>query len=105
MFGGSHADLGPVALLKIFDTSIRVVVGSKRAQNADQEMFRVVGLEPCQHKIICVKSAMHFVADYKRVSKNIIFATSPGANPCNLTEIPYQRLLPGIRLGRCGPSH
>ena len=105
MFGGSHADLGPVALLKIFDTSIRVVVGSKRAQNADQEMFRVVGLEPCQHKIICVKSAMHFVADYKRVSKNIIFATSPGANPCNLTEIPYKRLLPGIRLGPCGPLH
>ena len=105
MFGGSHADLGPVALLKIFDTSIRVVVGSKRAQNADQEMFRVVGLEPCQHKIICVKSAMHFVADYKRVSKNIIFATSPGANPCNLTEIPYERLLPGIRLGPCGPLH
>lgn len=105
MFGGSDADLGPVALLKIFDTSIRVVVGSKRAQNADQEMFRVVGLEPCQHKIICVKSAMHFVADYKRVSKNIIFATSPGANPCNLTEIPYERLLPGIRLGPCGPSH
>ncbi len=105
MFGGSDADLGPVALLKIFDTSIRVVVGSKRAQNADQEMFRVVGLEPCQHKIICVKSAMHFVADYKRVSKNIIFATSPGANPCNLTEIPYKRLLPGIRLGPCGPSH
>ena len=30
MFGGSHADLGPVALLKIFDTSIRVVVGSKK---------------------------------------------------------------------------
>ena len=105
MFGGSDADLGPVALLKIFDTSIRVVVGSKRAQNADQEMFRVVGLEPCQHKIICVKSAMHFVADYKRVSKNIIFATSPGANPCNLKEIPYKRLLPGIRLGPCGPSH
>ena len=105
MFGGSDADLGPVALLKISDTSIRVVVGSKRAQNADQEMFRVVGLEPCQHKIICVKSAMHFVADYKRVSKNIIFATSPGANPCNLTEIPYKRLLPGIRLGPCGPSH
>ena len=105
MFGGSDADLGPVALLKIFDTSIRVVVGSKRAQNADQEMFRVVGLEPCQHKIICVKSAMHFVADYKRVSKNIIFAKSPGANPCNLTEIPYERLLPGIRLGPCGPSH
>ena len=105
MFGGSHADLGPVALLKIFDTSIRVVVGSKRAQNADQEMFRVVGLEPCQHKIICVKSAMHFVADYKRVSKNIIFATSPGANPCNLKEIPYKRLLPGIRLGPCGPSY
>ena len=105
MFGGSDADLGPVALLKISDTSIRVVVGSKRAQNADQEMFRVVGLEPCQHKIICVKSAMHFVADYKQVSKNIIFATSPGANPCNLTEIPYKRLLPGIRLGPCGPSH
>ena len=105
MFGGSEAELGLVALLRIIDTSIRVVVGSKRAQNADQEMFRVVGLEPSEHKIICVKSAMHFVADYKRVSKHIIFATSPGANPCNLTEIPYKLLESDIRLGPCGPAN
>ena len=68
-------------------------------------MFRVVGLEPSEHKIICVKSAMHFVADYKRVSKHIIFATSPGANPCNLTEIPYKLLGSDIRLGPCGPAY
>lgn len=98
MFGGSDADMGPVARLRIKDTGIRVVVGSNRAQNADQEMFRVVNLEPKDHQVICVKSAMHFMADYKQITNNILFAESPGANPCNLAKIPYQNLNPGIRL-------
>ncbi|ARE42238.1 MlrC [Rhodovulum sp. P5] len=103
MFGGSDADMGPTACLRLKGTGIRVVVGSARAQNADQEFFRVVGLEPAEHAIVCVKSAIHFMADYKRIAPTILFAETPGANPCNLAAIPFTRLRSGIRLGPGGP--
>ena len=66
-------------------------------------MFRVVGIEPADHKIVCVKSAVHFIADYKRVAAEIIFAETPGANPCNLAAVPYTQLRGGLRLGPHGP--
>jgi microcystin degradation protein MlrC len=102
MFGGSDADLGPVARLHLDGTGVTVVVGAHRAQNADQEMFRVVGIEPRDHAIVCVKSAVHFMADYSRVAAEILFADVTGANPCNLAEIPYRRLRAGVRLGPHG---
>lgn len=104
MFGGSDADLGPVARLRINGTGVTVVVGSQRAQNADQEMFRCVGIEPADHAIVVVKSAMHFMADYMRVADHILFADITGANPCNLAAIPYTQLPSGLRLGPNGPA-
>ncbi|MEM9430766.1 MAG: M81 family metallopeptidase, partial [Pseudomonadota bacterium] len=103
MFGGGPADLGPVARLRVAGTGIEVVVASERAQNADQEMFRCVGLEPREHAIVCVKSAVHFMADYAPIAAEVLFAKSPGANPCDLSRIPYSRLTPGRRLGPGGP--
>ncbi len=98
-YSNTHADLGPMARLHLVGTGIRVAVASRRAQNADQQMFRILGLDPSSHAIICVKSAIHFMADYKRISDHILFAESPGANPCNLGAIPYQNLRPGLRTG------
>lgn len=97
MFGGNLVDLGKMARLKIENTGIEVVVNSHRCQNLDQEFFRNVGLEPKEHKIICVKSAVHFIADYQRVTDKILFAVAKGANPCNLSDIPYTRLRKGVR--------
>ncbi|MEM1386644.1 MAG: M81 family metallopeptidase [Pseudomonadota bacterium] len=105
MFGGARAHLGPVARLRLIGTGITIVVGSRRAQNADQEMFRVVGIEPRDHAIVCVKSGVHFMADYLRVTDRILFAQAPGANPCDLPTLPYERLRPGVRLGPGGPVH
>jgi microcystin degradation protein MlrC len=104
-YGGQTADLGPIARLHLQGTGLRVVVGSRRAQNADQAMFRVVGLEPRDHALVCVKSAVHFIGDYKRVTDRILFAVAPGANPCHLPDLPYRRLRPGVRLGPGGPVH
>ena len=103
MFGGSDADLGPVVRLRLRDSGITVVVGSQRAQNADQEMFRVVGIEPRDHAIVCVKSAVHFMADYGRIASEILFADVRGANPCNLASIPYEFIDRTLRLGPNGP--
>lgn len=103
MFGGSDADLGPVARLRIKGTGVTVVVGSQRAQNADQEMFRCVGIDPADHQIVVVKSAMHFMADYGQLTSEILFAEAPGANPCNLASIPYSKVRQKLRLGPNGP--
>lgn len=97
MFGGNLVDLGKMARCRIENTSIQVVVNSNRCQNLDQEFFRNVGLEPKEHKIICVKSAVHFMADYQPVTDQILFAVAPGANPCDLSDVPYTRLRAGVR--------
>jgi len=105
--GGSHANLGPMACLRIRQggCDLRVVVGSARAQNADQEMFRVVGIEPAEQRIVAVKSAVHFLADYEPIAAQVIFADAPGANPCALDRIPYRRLRPGVRLCSSGQAY
>ena len=97
MYGGCKADLGPIARLRIAGTGVTAVVGSERAQNADKEMFRVVGIEPSEWRILCVKSAVHFMADYQDIAGSILFAESPGANPCRLDRIGFTRLRPGMR--------
>ena len=101
MFGGLQANLGPVAALKIFDadSDVTVIVASQRAQNADQAMITHLGLNPLDYKILGIKSAVHFLADYEPIAETVIFAEAPGANPCRLDKIPYTRLRPGIRLG------
>ena len=97
MFGGATANLGPIAQLQFIGTGVKVVVGSHRTQNADQEMFRVAGIEPSEHRIVCVKSSVHFLADYHRISNKILFAEAPGANVCRLDTIGYSRLRPEVR--------
>jgi len=97
MFGGSRADLGRIARLDIKGTGVSVVVGSRRAQNADQEMFRVVGIEPRDRRVVCVKSAVHFLADYGDIADQVLFAESPGANVCRLDRIRYRNLRPNMR--------
>ena len=105
MFGGGHAALGPMARLRLIHRAadVTVVVGSARAQNADQAMFRAVGIEPADWRIVCVKSAIHFMADYEPIAEAVLFAEAPGGNPCRVAAIPYTRLRPGIRLGPNGP--
>ena len=98
MYGGTRANLGQMAHLRILGTDISVVVGSERAQNADKQMFRTVGIEPADCRILCVKSSVHFLADYSDIAETVLFAESPGANPSRLGSIEFTNLRPGMRL-------
>jgi len=105
MFGGLTAHLGPMARLRVRQggTDITLVVGSNRAQNADQAVFRHIGADPEAYKLVAVKSAIHFLADYEPIAEDVLFVDTPGANPCNIQTIPYTRLRAGVRLGPNGP--
>jgi len=106
MYGKAYANLGPMAALKVLDRDcdVTVVVGSNRTQNADQAIFAHMGIDPAQQAIVVVKSAVHFLADYEPIAETVIFAESPGANPCQLDRIPFTRLRKGVRLGPNGPA-
>ncbi len=105
MFGGLTAHLGPCARLRVRQGGgdLTIVVGSNRAQNADQAILRHIGADPDAYKVVAVKSAIHFLADYEPIAEEVIFAESPGANPCRIEAIPYTNLRPGVRLGPNGP--
>ncbi len=105
MFGGLTAHLGPMARLRVRQrgADITLVVGSNRAQNADQAVFRHIGADPDAFKLVAVKSAIHFLADYEPIAEDVLFADTPGANPCDIQTIPYTRLRAGVRLGPNGP--
>jgi microcystin degradation protein MlrC len=100
---GAHIDLGPCALLEM--GGVRIVVGSRRVQAADQSMFRQIGVEPREAKILALKSSVHFRADFQPIAEAVLVAAAPGPNPVNHTELDYKRLRPGVRLMPCGPLH
>src|SRR3954463_14264976 len=101
-YRGRDMDMGPSACLRIGD--IRVVVGSYKAQLADQSMYRYVGIEPTEQKILVNKSSVHFRADFEPIAKKLLICAAPGAMPADTATLPWTRLRPGIRIKPNGPA-
>jgi microcystin degradation protein MlrC len=100
--GGRIANLGPTALLVIDGVSI--VVASKRMQAYDLEMFRHIGIEPTEQRILVVKSTCHFRADFEPIAEAVLVAVAPGAHLVDARKYPYKNLRPGVRLEPLGPA-
>ncbi|NOJ46244.1 M81 family metallopeptidase [Bradyrhizobium archetypum] len=101
-YGGRDMDMGPSACLRIGD--VRVVVGSYKAQLADQAMYRYVGIEPTEQKILVNKSSVHFRADFEPIAEKLLICAAPGAMPADTAALPWTRLRPGIRIKPNGPA-
>lgn len=105
MYGGGTATFGPSALLRLLGTDIRIAVTSIRNQALDLGQFAHFGVDPHAARILCVKSTVHFRADFEPIAATIVNVRSRGALCCVLSEVPYRRLRPGVRLGPGGPVH
>jgi microcystin degradation protein MlrC len=101
-YGGRDMDMGPSACLRIGD--VRVVVGSYKAQLADQAMYRYVGIEPTTQKILVNKSSVHFRADFEPIAAKVLICAAPGAMPADPSSLPWKHLRPGIRIKPNGPA-
>jgi microcystin degradation protein MlrC len=99
-YGGALLDLGPSACLRI--GGVRVVVTSNKAQMADREMYRFVGIEPEEQAILVNKSSVHFRADFDPIAETILTCTAPGPMPVSPASLPFTNLAPGIRLEPMG---
>ncbi|MEH2478592.1 microcystin degradation protein MlrC [Nitrobacteraceae bacterium AZCC 2146] len=95
-FGGTKMNLGPSACLRIGD--IRIVVGSRKVQLADQAMYSFVGIDPTKQSILVNKSSVHFRADFEPIAEKIIICAAPGAMPADTSMLPWTKLRSGVRL-------
>jgi microcystin degradation protein MlrC len=103
----SKAQLGNMALLRVIDedAEVRIVVGSSRAQCLDLAMIRHLGIEPGEQRIVCVKSTVHFRADFDPIAAETLVVIAPGIHPCKLIDLDYKNLRSGVRLEPLGPAH
>jgi microcystin degradation protein MlrC len=100
-YGGSRMNLGPSACLRI--GGVRIVLASRKAQLADQEMYRYVGIEPTGMAILVNKSSVHFRADFEPIAETILVCAAPGPMPVSPASLPWTRLRPGLRIAPNGP--
>ena len=75
MYHGKLNNLGKTALLRI--GGIYVVVTSVRMQALDLEVYRSVGIQPQDMKILAVKSTMHYRASFSNVSSVMLEVETP----------------------------
>jgi microcystin degradation protein MlrC len=97
---GSRFELGPMALLRCGE--VRIAVASRKQQAADQAMFRHLGVEPADHRVLLLKSSVHFRADFGSMASRILIVSGPGPNVPDPSQLPFRKLRPGVRL-RPGP--
>lgn len=96
-YNNAELNFGPMALLRIGDSDVRVIVGSRRAQAGTRAIFRHLGIEPAQAGILGLKSSVHFLADFAELTPEIVYAAFPGLNTADPTRFPYRNIRPSIR--------
>lgn len=102
MMKGTLFKLGTMALLQVVHAraDVRVIIASERSQCLDRGFLLALGVDPEQQSVIAVKSSVHFRNDFDSIASHILLAACPGANPCDVRQIPYRNLRESIRLPR-----
>jgi microcystin degradation protein MlrC len=95
-YHGGRFELGPMALLRT--GSMRIVVASRKQQAADAAMFRHVGAEPADARVLVLKSSVHFRADFGDLASRIVIVEAPGPNLADPSRLAFTRLPADKRL-------
>lgn len=89
-YRGCRMDLGPMARVRVH--GVEIVVSSRKQQAADQAMFRHVGANPSDYRILALKSSVHFRADFTELADQILMVAAPGVNVADLRQLDYRHL-------------
>jgi microcystin degradation protein MlrC len=89
MRGVAH-HMGRAAVL--IDGGIRLVVMERGVSQWDPQMYRSLGQEPTDARIVQVKSPMAFRAAYEGIFDEVIVVQAPGAANPDLCSLPWQHL-------------
>ena len=85
--------IGQMGRTVVIETNgIEIILTEKRIQPYDAEVLRSVGIEPTDRKLIALKSAVHFRADYTPIAHQILEVDTPGVHSPDLFSYDYRRL-------------
>jgi microcystin degradation protein MlrC len=89
-FGPTQVPLGDCAAIRV--GGIDVVLISNRTQALGLELFRNLGIEPTERKLIVVKSTNHFMAAFGPIARKVIYVDSDGPLSRDYRKIPYTKI-------------
>lgn len=89
-FGPTQSPLGDCAAVRI--GGVEVVLITNRTQALGLEMFRNVGIEPTERRILVVKSTNHFMAAFGPIAKEVHYIDADGPIPRDYRRIPYTKI-------------
>ena len=90
MARGATDRMGRTAVIKT--GGVEVILTEGRSQPLDAEVLRSVGIEPRDRKLIALKSAVHYRADYTPIAHEILEVDTPGVHSPNLSNFTYENL-------------
>jgi len=90
MFRGLEGRVGPTAVLDVND--VKIILISNRRQTLDPEMIRFVGLDPLEHKLLVIKSTIHYRAAFEPIAREIVEVDAPGLSSSNLARFDFKRI-------------
>ncbi len=94
MTAGATAQLGPCACVEV--EGIRVLLSSAKAQMLDLDLYRFLGVEPTQMKLLVNKSSVHFRAAFTPIASSILVAKAPGPMAADPGDLPWTKLPAGM---------
>lgn len=89
-FGPSRVPLGDCAAVKV--NGVEAVLITKRTQAFGLDLFRNVGIEPTQRKILVCKSTNHFAAAFGPIAKRVIYVDSDAPLSRDYRKIPFTKV-------------
>lgn len=89
-FGPTQVPLGDCAAVKV--GGVEVVLITSRTQALGLELFRNVGIEPTQRKIVVVKSTNHFMAAFGPIAAKVLYVDADGPIPRDYRKVPYRKV-------------
>ena len=95
MMTGVKVRIGPSACLEI--DGVLIAVASGKMQMLDRELFRAVGIQPEQMKLLVVKSSNHFRADFTPIASRVLVAKAAGPMAADPADLPWTKLAPQTR--------
>ena len=94
MTAGASAQLGACACVEV--EGIRVLLSSAKAQMLDLDLYRFLGVEPTQMKLLVNKSSVHFRAAFAPITSTILVAKAPGPMAADPGDLPWTKLPAGM---------
>lgn len=86
---GGRAPLGTCVWLE-GPNDVHILLASLRGQVFAPDAFTGVGLSLADKKLVVVKSAIHFHAEFAPIAKSVLYASTPGAIAPDFAALPYQ---------------